>query len=309
MQRQEGIPCNEILQSILFTALARCSRKGKFGVDSNRCRSIFEVATQIWSETTPNVVGLVSALNVCACVELVAALDWAEQLWAWAHQEGHSANMLVCSTYARVLESHNLCDRVDKLIYSLREDPNAWGQEGFAHKAFLGSLLDINSKRQNWQRADRLWQLFVHEYGIEPDEMQYCSLATAHLLSGRPHVAANRMEESFDKDLKVRARDVVNHAQSLALIYHSSLLASDLQRLTAFVKKGASSLRVASKWEQKTWQHLVKMVERLKSKPTAVSLQDVLVEWKAKTLSVMRDWGRLRAGSNYFSQQSTIEGR
>jgi len=56
----------------------------------------------------------------------------------------------------------------------------------------------------------------------------------------------------------------------------------------------------ASTWERKEWEQLKLVVQRLQTTPKTRRLRDILIEWKAKTLSVMKSWPNHHEGTNYL---------
>lgn len=210
--------------------------------------------------------------------------------------------MLAHSSFIRVLATYKLHGRAEGLIRDLHGKRDIWEQSGFNHKVLLCALVDSCGAQQDWQRADRWWDIYITEFGVEPDVFAYNASAKVHMLCGRPNVAASKLDEMMARNVALNSKTAIDHAQALLLTYHSSLLQSDLQRLLEALKKGSTKLRRASKWEKQTWQKINASAERLRLDPASLKLQDVLVEWKAASQSIMSDWENFSSGSGYLQR-------
>jgi len=164
----------------------------------------------------------------------------------------------------------------------------------------LGGLVNHAGQHRNWRRADELWCRLVNILGVQPRSIEFCAYAKAHMLSGRPHVAACKLDEMLNKKLPLYSKIAVDHFQCLLITFHSSLLATDGNRVQGAIARGRSAVVQSSKQERQAWQNMVDATKLLKGSPTDVFLHDVLIGWKEKTQSVMKDWDNHAAGSNYL---------
>jgi len=303
LQQNAGIPLNGISVSIFLTALAACTREEKLGTIRGRCEHILSMAKDLWSEHQQQhmeLIAVVSALRLCWTLQESEALSWAEQLWTMSKCEDYHLDMMVCSQYAQVLASHKLHDKVDELLQAWYSKPNIWlAKKGFEHTVLLSGLLNISAGQKDWQRADELWERFVDVFDVEPNALTYNAWAKVHFLCGRPNYASCKLDQIFANKMSITANIAEQHAQALLVTYHSTLSRLDLHRLTQSLRRGDPLLQKAGAFQKKTWTRIKNTARRLESKASSVCLQDVLINWLART-SQMSSWGRLPAGSNYL---------
>jgi len=300
MQKQAGIPTNTVLQSIFLSALAGCTRGAYgFGIVHGRTESILALGKEIWLEAEANLVSFTSALKLCVAVESPGGLAWADSLWTWAGTEGHQSNWMAFTVYLRALAACGQPDRVDRLLPALR----SMQFEGDMNY-LLGALVDVAGHHHNWERADRLWRIFVDEHRIQPNFMCYTAWAKAHLLCGRPHVAADKIDEMLKLGMSLDDKLTVDHAQCLLVTCHSTMTLADRDRLIAALTAGTPLLIESARTLRETWVKILSATRQLGSTMAPLCLHDVLVEWKSSTLSVMKDWEHYPAGCNYLQNSS-----
>eukprot|EP00415_Alexandrium_ostenfeldii_P000107 UN0107 len=130
-------------------------------------------------------------------------------------------------------------------------------------------------------------------------------MAKAHMLCGRVLASLQVLDEADEEALSGDVFTVVFRAQLLLLAYHSSpsernlhRLRRDLARGKATIKDGKGPRNTVGEWDKITRaaQHLMQGTRH------SVRLHDVLIEWKAKTKSVMRQWPNFARGSQYLGE-------
>jgi len=295
MQKNAGVPSDVILQSIFLTALAACCRGVRgFDVVRGRCTRILMLGKQVWTEASPNLLSLTSALKLCMAVEDLRGFEWAEVLWFWAGKEGHQSHWMAYMLYVQILATYKYPERVDELLLELKSIDFEGSMDHL-----LASLIDIAGKHHECERADELWHRFADMH-VAPNSIAYAAWAKAHLLCGRPDVAASKLDEMLRKGLTMDGRQAVEHAQQLLVTYHSSLSPSDLDRLLSALARGKALLKKSSREVRQNWQRIQDAAQRLQSSSLTLHLQDVLIDWKSRTQSVMKDWDNYRAGSHYL---------
>jgi len=297
VQRWLGVRLFSAEGSIYLNALMRSVRSvSSEGPTPARQRRLVELGKEAWHEvggaTRIETPMLNAALRLCSAASEHAGLVWGEELWAWAQQRGVALNKISYASFALLLESHALSDRVDAMLSG--PGMAAWTPD-FVD---LGALVNVAGELRNWRRADSLWRALVSEHSIVPHALAYCAYAKAHLLSGRPASAARIVEEMFALGAG-DIRGALMHAQALLVIYHSSLAQDDLRRLDRVLHEGTLLIPEANAGVlTATWIDIKNVVECLRNSPS-LRLHDVLVGLHLKR-SKMAEWDNFSAGEQYL---------
>jgi len=140
--------------------------------------------------------------------------------------------------------------------------------------------------------------------GIKPENITYGTLAKTYLLSGRPHCAALVVEDMLAKGLELQPELAELHIQAMLVVGHSSLKHTDMQKLERTVRRGQPIIQKASRLQEETLKNMQGVIKKLNNNPSALTLHDVLVEWKARK-SKMVKWSNHNAGSCYLDDPVT----
>lgn len=299
IQKSLNIQLYPIERNIYITALTRAVSGGAYDVVPERRRQILQLAKDMWygvesaadSDTFNS--GLGAALNVCVVAKEREALSWADELWDWAKSERFQLHDKLYLDYLKVLESFRLHDRVDKLLFELNVKS--------VDHVFLGAMTNIATKHFDWQRADALWGNIVKRRGVKPICINYSAWAKVHMLCGRPMRAAQIFDDMFSAGLKGDDKVPEDRVQALLIMCHSSPTPLNVGRLQEAVAMGDTLIQTGSSTLiKKNWHRMKSLARRFQSNPTSFKLHDVIVEWKAKTQSLMKDWPNYAAGNNYL---------
>lgn len=287
--------------SIYLIALAK-SVKGEHGFGSmpERESQALKLGKQAWDEVSPTMengtktcVLVNSALRLCTCVSGVTGLQWAEQLWRWAEEQGVHLDTISYHTFALVLAEHGLAARVDKVL----EESMATGHA--PNSILLGGLVNALAAQRDWRRAEELWKRLVGQYHVQPNRIAYGARAKVHLLCGRPAAAARLLDEMQGNGLGLNYKLAESQVQALLIVYHSSSAEPDLKRLSSAIVACEATVSEASAWQKRTWAKLKAVAHKVKTAPSSHRLHDLLVEWKAQQ-SALSKWPNHASGSKYL---------
>eukprot|EP00928_Gymnodinium_smaydae_P059701 TRINITY_DN43103_c0_g1_i1.p1 TRINITY_DN43103_c0_g1~~TRINITY_DN43103_c0_g1_i1.p1 ORF type:complete len:126 (+),score=11.34 TRINITY_DN43103_c0_g1_i1:38-379(+) len=93
------------------------------------------------------------------------------------------------------------------------------------------------------------------------------------------------------------------HLQALLVVCHSLPSVSNMAKLRETANFGQHIIdKQASNHATSEWRQMVGVGHRICHDVESVGLKDVLVEWKARTKSVMRHWPNHSGGSNYLAR-------
>ena len=246
---------------------------------------------------------LTSALKLATLLNCDAAYEWASKVW---RTSPYDPSHVAYSAYINLLEHYRQYVDVDVLLNS----QDAVVSHALKDIVLLGSLIDCNARRRDWQRAEDMWATFTSK-GIQPNEICHAALAKAYLLSGRPRKVLEVMERvnvssaRFIAEYYAMAKD---YAQALLLTCHSSLEPDAIKSMQTYL---ALAMKHAPKGQNAVTEQLRKMnrvLNKLKSTPREVFLHNVLIDWNARENSVMSEWSNFPAGSNYFENREDTTG-
>lgn len=282
-----------------LAALFKCI-KGEhgFGAMRHRQQQVLALAQQIWAEAGPSDdgfsnAGLNAALRVCAASGDAHGLRWAKALWsifAPKHKDSISYG-----SFALVLQTCSRPVEVDELLTNSSR-AGLWQPDNVD----LGALVNAAGEQRDWRRAEVLWERLVREHNVRPNLIAYVARSKVHLLCGRVVVAARIIDDMIGEGFDLNPHAAQAHIQALLVVCHSSLAATDLQRLRQALRNGESAIRLEGSLHQKKFLTQAKrLATLLATQPEAVTLPDVLLEWKARECSEMASWERCLAGSLY----------
>ena len=164
----------------------------------------------------------------------------------------------------------------------------------------------------HWSRADSLWDMMVRQLAVQPNGICYTALAKAHLLSGRPSEAIDKMDAMVEAGLDIFDAGVgqvsILRLQALLLLCHSEPSERHLSNLAGFMKDTASlNCTGWGSFMQNDWKLVRRMGRRLGSKPLSLSFRQILCHDNCRRCSVMTSWPDYPAGSGYL-QKHDVEG-
>ena len=265
-----------------------------------RQNKALHIGQQTWQQRSPvrnkdfNS-ALTSALKLCSTVGSQAALDWGENLWAWAEKQRFEKDVGTYSAWAILLEQSQQRDAVAALLQRVLD-------EGLQlDSVFFGGLLEKAAERKDWKRADELWDQAVR-FGIRSNILQHEAYAKAHFLSGRPAAALRIMDMTRVPVGSLPYKSLVNYLQALLIVSHASLGESDLQRLSSCLGDGAAVIAQKSpRTAKEQWRQLATVARKLVSEPQTLRLKHTLITHLAKCHSAMKDWDNFQAGEAYLA--------
>ena len=300
--QDEGIKLDIVLRNIALDALSHLLKpEGKYGIDRHRADTALEMAKWYWQEIVAQDaanfnIGLCSSLKLATCLDCHDACIWALSLWSESREAQFPKNHITYSAYINFLEHYQQYDEVDALLESSEPDVSR-----ALNCVLLGSLLNCSAARGNWQRAEALWDFFMQKK-VEPNIMCQNARAKVYLLAGQPAKACVVYEDTHTiliKSFRYDFRAANEYAQACLILCHSSLDPSAIKRLQQFLKR---SLKKGPKGNTSIREQLEKMkdvADKLSLKPEELNMRDILIDWKARELSVMAKWKNFKAGSQY----------
>ena len=306
IQQEEGVKLFPTELSIALTALSHCLRDERKGrIVPERVPIALKMGKTFWREARParNTQCLSSALKLATCLNREAAYKWGSEVWSEANRAVFPESHITVSAYIWFLEHYQQCDEVDALLESREKAVSE-----AVNRVLLGSLLNSTAARQDWQRADSLWDLFMAK-GVEPDIIQFRALAKVHLLAGHPARVLDIFERLIPRgrDFTEDLRDASVYAQASLVVCHSSLDHMAISRLQACLVESLEQGPASPISIRKDLLKMRRVLDKLLSEPKKVFLRDVLIEFKAREMSVMAKWDNFPAGSNYLKAEGRRE--
>ena len=305
LQQQQGGSLDTIQVNIGLTALTSCLKEhGAYGVLQSRASLAFILARDLCNQVEIDVISDAEVLNsffssvlkLATCLRSEAARAWALGLWDRARALSFSISGITYSTYIQFLEQYRLCDDVDALL----EDAE---MSQALNYIVLSGLLEQVSFRKDWERAEILWANCTKK-GVKPNLICVLARAKVHLLAGRPTAVLEILQSGMDlcgSCFEENGRLAQEYAQSLLIASHASLDPQVLRHLREFLESGHFSIEAKTSVSmRKGLNHMKALAEMLLSDPRDLRLHDLLVEWKAKEISVMAKWNNFRAGTRYL---------
>jgi len=307
LQQEIGVRMDPIGRSIYLTALAKSAFGAMCGVVPDRQRQLVQLGKDVWDERDPSPdalnenIELNAALTVCAVARNNGGLSWARDLWRWAGEQEFEIDALPYCAYASVLETCQQHQEVDDMIQAAAMSGELWIQD-----VTLGALINAAAENKDWQRANVLWRRWTHEYGVLPDLIAYNIMSKALMVCGRVLDALHIWDGVCEVELNGNFKSVIDRAQLLLINCHSSPSQQNRRRLREALQSGSrvarQAKRAASEW--KKIRNAAQLLEG--SNIESVRFRDVLVEWKAKHLSDMKDWENHAGGSQYLGEAAAL---
>ena len=244
---------------------------------------------------------LSSAWNLCSAVG-PEALGWAREIAEWSETVPAAKNILAYTSYLSVLEGCGLHVEVEELLDQISDSPDATPIEDP-----LGNLINVAGTKHNWNRADRIWEMLVYKFAVEPNHICYVAFAKAHLLAARPVVAVQILDCMTKTGLgHGNGQAAVLYLQALLLTCHASPTKSHQSKVAEFLT--ASAELDGSDWGHflsRQWSQLRNASTRFVSCPSSLTLHQILLSDNAKRRNVMMNWPDYTAGSEYLPSQSS----
>lgn len=308
IRRDSGTTFVWVQTSIQLSALAKAVRGEQgYGIDTSRQQQLLQLAKSEWSEQDASQVSCIAlgaAWNICAiCAQGPSsslAASWAEELMDLATQQHVQLSFVEWAQYIQVLEATAQTQRVNEILGELHTN-------GYKlNSTTLSALININADQKNIFRARDIWRMFVERCGVKPAMTAYMALAKANLLCGRPASAAAVISEMLNGGVTVNAHIAHLDIQVHLIIFHSSLSALDQTHLSIALERGQAHLRSGTASQRGDSERFERVARLLFSQPWRVRFADVLVEWKARERSAMREWHDFEAGSRYLDRHDTV---
>ena len=308
-QVQSNAELRIVERSIFLNAMASCLKDASLPdtVLGARRKEALQQGKQVWqdmpaatSEMEFNC-ALGSAWNLCASTGSAEACDWAIMLHEWSCTQPFQKNIVTCTSFLALLESQGYQARVDELLQRIVD------QERLSlNEVVLGCLVNAAGSAFDWQRVERLWDMFVSNFRVRPNVICYTALAKAHVLSGRPAAAVDSLNAMRAAGVGLSdAQAALCYLQALLIQCHSDPTKSNLTRLMECLKWGDSTMASGSRQIRKDWEQLSALAERLAQDPTSLQFHQLLVQENAKTNGKMKGWPNHKAGSKYLSAPET----
>ena len=304
IQRKEGVTLFSVERSIALTALAHCLKlRRRQQVVPERRPVALALAGQFWREVEPATDALTfnsslsSALKLATCVDCEGAYNWGSEVWRESEEVAFRKSHITLSAYICFLEQYQQCAAVDSLLESQDEVMSE-----AINVVLLSSLLNCLALRQDWQRAEALWDTFMKRQ-VKPNIICLSALAKVHLFTGRPRevvAICNNKIPDFVRAMRENYKVASMYAQAFLVVCHSSLDSTATHRLQAFLAQALEEGPSHPRSFKEDLRRMRQVVEKLLSEPDTVYLRDVLIEWNAKKQSVMAEWENFPAGSNYL---------
>ena len=285
-----------IQQSICLNSLACCLRCDRTQISSRqllRRKSLaLGLAKRVFEERQPQTTYefnclLSASLKLCRLAGTHEAMSWSAELLHWSKGQPFAKTIVSYATIVLILEQQERFDEVDDIltIQLAKEDlaPN---------EVVSGGLLACQADRQNWQRADKLWDMLVRTLRVQPHSLAYHAYANVHFNAGRPDVAVSILDEMFKTCVgQASYRHAVNYLQYAVIMYYASPCAANKLRVVNHMAIWAAAVAKDSSQSGKfCWRKLTLVAEKILADPKAVAFPDLLVTPPAREDSVMKDW-------------------
>ena len=303
LQLENSVHLSIVERSIFLNAIASCLKDTGLSEEALVARQdeALQKGRRTW-QSMPDAsnevefnCALGSAWNLCASAGSEAACDWATILHEWSCSQPHAKNIVTYASFLTLLESRGYQERVDELLDKMVQ------QEMLSlNEVLLGSLVNAAGGAFDWQRAERLWQMFVTEHGVRPNVICYTALAKIHTLSGRPRAALESLNGMHKAGVGATdAQAALCYLQVFLICCHSEPTEPSLARLMESLTWGESTMQAGTRQIQKDWEHLAALAERLCRDPSSLQFHQLLVQENARK-SKMKDWQNYPAGSKYL---------
>ena len=305
MQQKAQTKSDSVHVSSVLTALATCLRReGKFGVVAARAQAALKVGQEVveeyqelvTTESDCNIL-LTAVFKLCSQIADAGSRQWALNIWEWSHAESFEKDDLTWAAFLTLSEQFGDESLVDRHF-----------RNGLSHKAswienpvLLGGLLNAAANRCSAARADAIWDNFCSAE-LRPNMICYSAYSKAHMMAGSPMRAVEIIDDmEMQKVATMNSNIAVNYGQCLLVVCHSSTSPSNRQKLLDFIARGDKIMAKDGRGNSKNeWQKINENAGKLLANAKSVQLQDLLSEWKARTLSVMKDWENCHADTKYL---------
>ena len=293
-----NIQLDRIQRSIFINAMAACLQRSQCSdleLSARKDRAL-RLSKHVWnhmsfpSKELDFLCALGAAWRVCAEIG-EQALPWAEELLNCCNaQKKYNATAIQYSPLWSLFERCKHKARVEELLQEFVRRPGCSLTE-----VTLGSL--INAAGDDWRRVERIWDLLVNKYHVEPNMLCFTARSKAHFLAGRPAAAANSLEGTQVDD---GPRAVAMHLQARLVVCHAELTKESKRKLikcltdAETVDTSEDSRQIKSELAQ-----LIELSRKLLREPSCLRLPDLLVMHFARN-GRMGEWPRHKAGSKYL---------
>ena len=294
MAVDNGIEFDSIQFRIFMNAMAACLRGSQcdsLELSTRKDRAL-SLSKQTWNcmPAQSSEQGFRRSVTVAwrVCAEIGAvALPWAEELISFCKTQKFSLDIMAYAPLLCLLEQCGYQDRVDHLVDEIVQ------RRGLdLNEVVLGGL--INAACTDWKRVEKIWDLLVNKYHVQPNTLCFTARSKAHFLARRPRAAAKILQGSqLDT-----SRAVAMHLQSQLIVCHAELSKASKQKLRKCLARAQTAdtskdgRQLISELEQ-----LIELSRQLLREPSSVRLPALVVMRFARR---MRDWPHHEAGSKYL---------
>ena len=313
LQRTHKITSDTVHISAVMCALATCIRReGKFSVIPARSRLALQLGREVFDEGKDGArdaldfnAMLSSAFKLSSAINNTEARKWASELWEWSAMppsQAFTKDAATCGAFLALCERGGEVHLVDKFLQDATSSS--------VNHVTLGSLLNAAADRCNAPRANEIWEQ-CRSTGVRPNLICYAAYAKAHMLAGsldRSVTIINEME--IQRIATMNSIIAVGYGQCLLVVCHSSTSSTNKRRLQKFLARAEEIMQADERGNTKVeWKRIKDTAGQLLSDARKLRLQDVLIEWKVRTRSVMKDWPNFRANTNYLKLRSLLQGK
>ncbi|CAE7920950.1 slc25a42 [Symbiodinium necroappetens] len=305
MQHKAQVKLDCVHVSSVLNALATCLRRdGKFEVVPARAQAALKIAHEVieeckglvQTESDYNIL-LTALFKLCSQIASVRSHQWALRIWDWSSATAFEKDSLTWTAFLTLSEQFGDESLVDRYLQEGLSDGASWTR----NPVLLGGLLNAAANRRRAARADAIWDNFCSA-GLRPNMICYGAYSKAHMLAGSPVRAVEIIDNmEMQKVANMNSNIVVDYGQCLLVVCHSSTSPSNRQKLLDFIARGDKIMTKDGRGNTKNeWQKIRGNAGKLLANAKSLQLQDILSEWKARTLSVMKDWENFDANTKYL---------
>ncbi len=227
---------------------------------------------------------LSASLKLCNLAGTQEAFDWATNLLDWSEGQTFQKTIVTYSTLLIVLEKQGKYDLVEKILRELM----AGHRDLKPNDVVLGGLLNCAAEKCDSKRADWLWDLLVCQADVRPGYISYHAFAKAQFLAGQPAKAISTMEEI--QPSKRDYRFAINYLQYCVVAFYVNAGCSQGRLRKALIDHRGLVTKSTPAYVLQLWRRLASVANQLLANPNALKLSDLLVQFNAKELSIMKDW-------------------
>ena len=263
-----------IAMDIFMNAMAKCLQRSQCGSLELLARKdrALSLGKQTWRRMRTQSSeddfrrSVTAAWRVCAEIG-DEALSWAEEVLTFCRtQKKYSLDIMAYAPLLCLLEQCRYQDRVDELVDEIVQ------RQGLdLNEIVLGGL--INAACTDWKRVEKIWDLLVNIYHVQPNTLCFTARSKAHFLAGRPGAAAKILQGSQLDTL----RAVAMHLQSQLIVCHAELSKASKKKLKKCLARAQTAdtskdgRQLISELEQ-----LIELSRQLLREPSSVRLPDLV---------------------------------